>query len=89
MWVHGIFGEDLRFQGLKSEERQVNPEAAEGRASKGELGRDPPEGLYSVLLSGSGVHGTGLASRGNPDSPWPGCRCPAWRVQADGREWTR
>ena len=70
MWVREIFGEDLRPRGLKvkSEERQVSPAAAEcGRVRAepglqgGGLGRDPPEGLFSVPPSGSSIRGVAVA----------------------------
>lgn len=76
MWVREIFGEDLRLRRLKvkSEERQVNPAAAEcghvraeprlqGGVGGGRLGRDAPEGLFNVPPSGSSVRGVGVASQ--------------------------
>lgn len=81
MWAWGVLGEDLPLQvpEVKCGERQANPAAAGARANQGraqaprggrEVGREPPEGLYSVPRpSLSEVLGAGVAPEGTQPFP--------------------
>lgn len=98
MWVTEIFGEDLRLRGLKveSEERQVNPAAAERghvRAEPGLQGggawqrRSRGAVLCAALWKQHSWSRCGLPE--GPCSPQPGCRCPGQHAWAGGGEQTR